>query len=625
VDPYQNRRWVIIISIFVIGLIFTVRLLYVQVLTNKWADRAEEISVAEKVLNPSRGLIFDRNGKILVESMPVYDLLLNPDLMEEGDSAALCELLDLSPEQYQRKYNSCEKTKNQKDPQPFERALTQEDFTKMSFALEDIEAITSVRRYLRGYPHHVAAHVLGYIGAINGDELAKDKSSDNPYYTGQDYIGKTGIEKIYEKELRGERGVRKYLRDKSSNEVKIIEEVPAISGQNLHSTIDIELQKYAESLMSNKIGSVVAIEPKSGEILTILSAPFYDPAELVGRDLGKNYNRILNDTVFTDLLTNKAVFNDEYRPGSIFKLVQSLVAMQEGAITANTGFPCDKTKIGCHNHEHPGDVATAIQHSCNPYFYFVYQRMIQSGLVKGDVFRDSRLGIEKWSKNIKSFGLGVKLNSDIQSVGSGRVPDANYYDNEIPRVGFSNGYGKLSWAFSTIRSNSIGEGEIGVSPLQMANIAAIIANKGYYYTPHIIKAVGDNGAKKKEFTERHYTMVDSVHFAPVIMGMERVVQKGTGKRAQVEGINVCGKTGTVQNPSDKINDHSVFVAFAPKEDPKIAVAVYVEYGTWGGTWAAPIASLIIEKYLKEELSVKGKKKEELVLGTSILTKNQVFK
>ncbi len=296
--------------------------------------------------------------------------------------------------------------------------------------------------------------------------------------------------------------------------------------------------------------------------------------------------------------------------------------MQEGFITKNTGFACNKSLIHCHNHEAPHDVITAIKHSCNPYFYQVYKRLIQRG-ENPSIFKDSRIGIEKWSKAVQSFGLGVKLNTDIPGIKTGNIPNANYYDTKFPNT--KNPYGKHRWAFSTIYSNAIGEGEIGVSPLQMANLAAIIANRGYYYTPHLVKKIGENGEKRPEYLVKNYTFVDSIHFEPVVNAMELVVQSGTARRAQIDSITICGKTGTVQNANDTINDHSVFIAFAPKDNPQIAIAVYVEYGTWGGTWAAPIASLMVEKYLNHELSEKGLKKEKRILENTILTKHQVFR
>lgn len=620
-DPYQNRRWVIILSIIAVAIVMIVRLLYLQVLDDKWANRSEEITHSEKSLKPSRGLIYDRNGVLLVEASQVYDIYVTPDEIGETDTMKLCEVFDLTKEEFDKKIEKANAYASYK-ASVFIEGMHKDDYAKIAHYLPEIEGFYEERNTQRGYPEHVAAHVLGYIGIISKEEYEADKASEDPYYTMNDYIGKSGIELIYEKELRGKRGVVSYLKDRLGNEKEDLYSESAQAGANLYTTLDVDLQKYGEKLMGNKVGCIVAIEPSTGEILSMVSAPFYDPELFVGRDFGKNYAKInKEDSLGLKPLINKGIYNDTYRPGSIFKLVEALIGMHEGVIQPNTSIPCNKGWIHCHNHPSPTNVSIAIQHSCNPYFYQVYKRLIQRG-EDPSIFKDSRLGIEKWAEAVRSFGLGVKLGTDIPGVKTGRIPDANYYDNEFPSK--ANPYGKHAWAFSTIYSNSIGEGEIGVSPLQMANLAAIIANRGYYYTPHLVRKIGENGEKRKEFQEKHYTVVEEEYFDPVVNAMEQVVLNGTAKRARIDDIAVCGKTGTVQNKADDINDHSVFIAFAPKDDPKIAVAVYVEYGTWGGTWAAPIASLMIEKYLKGELSEKGKKKEERVVSTSILYKNQKF-
>ncbi len=622
-DPYQNRRWVIILSIIAVSIVLVVRLMYLQVLDDKWANRSEEITHSEKSLKPSRGLIYDRNGVLLVEASQVYDIYVTPDEIGETDTAELCKLFSLTREEFDKKLEKANNYASYKSS-IFIEGMHKDDYGKIANILPEVNGFHEERNTQRGYPEHVAAHVLGYIGIISKEEYEADKHSDDPYYTMNDYVGKSGIELIYEKELRGERGKVSYLKDNLGNEKEDLSSQSAKEGENLYTTLDVNLQKYGEKLMSNKVGCIVAIEPATGEILSMVSAPFYDPELFVGRDFGKNYAKINEeDSLNLKPLINKSIFNDTYRPGSIFKLVQALVGMEAGVIQHNTGFACNKALIGCHNHPSPTDVGIAIQHSCNPYFYQVYKRLIQRG-EDPSIFKDSRIGIEKWAEAVRSFGLGVKLGTDIPGVRKGRIPDAEYYDNEIPRAGGVNGYGKHSWAFSTIYSNSIGEGEIGVSPLQMANLAAILANRGFYYTPHLVRKIGEDGKKREEYQQKNYTVVSTEHFEPVVNAMEQVVLNGTARRAQIDGISICGKTGTVQNPSEDENDHSVFIAFAPKENPKIAVAVYVEYGTWGGTWAAPIASLMVEKYLNGKLSEKGKEKEERVVSTSILYKNQKF-
>jgi len=604
----------------VVSLVFGVRLLYVQVLNDDWKNRAEQITHHEITIHPARGLLYDRNGELLVAVNQVYDILVTPKEVKNIDTLQLCELFQISKEEFLQKieYASTGYNVSYKSS-VFIESMSKEEYSRIAPNLKSFNGFESTRRTNRGYPYSVAAHVLGYVRKISAEQYEEDQTLGEKYYNQNDYVGVTGLEKVYEKELRGERGSAYYLRDYAGNDKTNLDETYAVAGENLYTSLDVKLQAYGELLMTNKLGSIVAIEPSTGEILTLISAPSFDPNKLSGREFSENYKELLNNDTLKPII-NRPIYNDNYRPGSIFKLVQSLIAMQEGVITENTGFACNKALINCHSHEHPSNVQIAIQHSCNPYFYQVYKRLIQRG-EKTSIFKDSRLGIEKWNASVKSFGLGTKLNTDIPGVKTGRIPDANYYDNEFPSK--SNPYGKHRWAFSTIYSNSIGEGEIGVSPLQMANLAAIIANRGYYYTPHLVKKIGKDGEKRPEYLEKHFAMADAKYYDPVVNAMEQVVLNGTARGAQIDSLSVCGKTGTVQN--ETFNDHSVFIAFAPKENPKIAIAVYVEYGTWGGLWAAKIASLMIEKYLREELSEKGKKKEQEVLDAIILDKHSDFK
>jgi len=610
-DPFQGRRWVIVLIITFIGIIFITRLLYIQVLDDKWIVRAENITHSQRVIKPSRGLIYDRNGELLVTASQVYDIWVTPREIGKIDTLELCRVLDLSKEDFDKRLKKARNYAPYK-ASVFLEGVSKEDYGKMITKLNHYKGFETKINTQRGYPHDVGAHILGYIRKISAEKYKKDQEEGEKYYMMDDYIGVTGLEKVYEKELRGERGALNYLRDRLGNEKTKIEIEHAKKGKNLYSTIDLNLQAYGEQLMNNKIGCIVAIEPSTGEILAMVSAPSYSPKGMVGRAFTKNWSEMNRNDTLKPLL-NRGVYNSHYRPGSIFKLVQALVAMQDGVIDENTGFSCNKSLIGCHNHEHPSNVRIAIKHSCNPYFYQVYKRLILRG-ESPSIFKDSRIGLTKWRESVQSFGLGVKLDTDLPGVKAGRIPDTSFYDKI---------YGKNRWAFSTIYSNSIGEGEIGVSPLQMANLAAILANKGYYYTPHLIKSIGEGGDKKAIFKQKHYTVVDSSYFTPVREAMEQVVLNGTARRAQIDSISVCGKTGTVENKT--FNDHSVFIAFAPKDNPKIAIAVYVEYGTWGGTWAAPIASVMIEKYLKKELSERGKKKEKRILDAIILDKHSDFK
>lgn len=610
-DPYQGRRWVIILIIIFIGAIFIVRLFYIQVLDDKWIVRAENITYSEKVIKPSRGLIYDRNGKLLVTASQVYDIWVTPREIRKVDTAELCEVLALTREEFDEKLLKARDYASYK-ASLFLEGVSNEDYGRMVTRLNHYSGFETKINTQRGYPHDVGAHVLGYIRKISGKQFEKGQSEEGEnYYIMDDYIGITGLEKVYEKELRGERGSLGYLKDRLGNQKTELKTKLAKEGKDLYSTIDLDLQIFGEQLMQNKKGCIVAIEPSTGEILTMVSAPSYSPKGMVGRNFSKNWSAMNRNDSLKPLI-NRGVYNSHYRPGSIFKLVQALVAMQDGIIDVNTGFTCNKSFIGCHNHEHPSSVRIAIKHSCNPYFYQVYKKLIMRG-ESNSVFTDSRIGLTKWRESVKSFGLGVKLETDLPGVKTGQIPDTTFYDNV---------YGRRRWAFSTIYSNSIGEGEIGVSPLQMANLAAILANKGYYYTPHLVKKIGVDGDKKDIFKEKHYTVVDSSYFTPVREAMEEVVLSGTARRAQIDSISVCGKTGTVENKT--FNDHSVFIAFAPKENPKIAIAVYVEYGTWGGTWAAPIASVMIEKYLNEQLSKRGEKKAQRILDAVILNKHSDF-
>lgn len=417
-----------------------------------------------------------------------------------------------------------------------------------------------------------------------------------------DYIGISGIEKAYENDLKGKRGVKYFIKDSKGKKITRFKDgkydTLAVSGSNILISIDKDLQAYGELLMQNKLGSIVAIEPSTGEILSFISSPTYDPALLVGRARSTNYPILVKDSLKT--LYNRAS-QATYPPGSIFKLVQALVGMELGVITVNTGFPCNKSLVGCHNHMAPSNITTAVQVSCNPYFRQVVQRIVQQKKYPS-IYKDSHYGLDIWHEYVTSFGLGVRLETDFSPIESGNIPNSAYYD----RI-----YGDYRWAYSYIYSISIGQGEVAVVPLQMANLAAILANRGYYYTPHFIKKIANDSAIPQQFLKRNYTKVSDKYFPPVIEGMDKVVNElgGTARRARLDSVIVCGKTGTVENPHGE--DHSVFIAFAPKENPKIAIAVFVENAGFGGTWAAPIASLMLEKYLNGEIT--SLKKEKRIL------------
>ena len=611
-DPFKNRQWVVVLIIISVGIIFSFRLFYIQVINKDWSERASQITSKTENIQPPRGFIYDRNNQLLVGAETIYDIYIHPSIIKPKDSSAICKLFNLSNHDFQEIIKNASTGYNVPyKPSVFIESMTQKEHAKISPYLGQINAVFAKSKIDRGYPNPIAAHLLGYIRRIDENQFKNTKVQGDFFYTKNDFIGITGLEKQYELLLRGERGNINYLKDYAGNKVETVNKKPPKPGMSLYTTLDIELQKLGEKLMVNKIGSIVAIEPSSGEVLAMVSAPSYNPSSLTGRDFSNNF-KILKKNDSLKPLINRPVYNDKYRPGSIFKLVQALIALEDGVILPETGFSCNKNIIGCHNHERPNNLTKAIKHSCNPYFFQVYKRLIMKDNSK-NVFQTSREGLEIWEKKIKSFGFGNSLGIDLPEEKSGFIPDVDFYDKW---------YGKKRWAFSTIYSNSIGEGEIGVSPIQMANLASIIANRGYYYTPHVIKKIANENILKK-FKIKHSTCVDKKHFEVVVKAMNEVVNQGTGRNAKIDSIEVCGKTGTVENKT--FNDHSVFISFAPMNSPQIAIAVYVEYGTWGSKWAAPIASLMMELFIKGSLSEKSIEKANQISQAVILNPNTDFK
>lgn len=600
---FDNRRFILLLIISVVAVLFILRLMTMQLMTDKWKARAAKISEWKVFTYAPRGVIYDRNGNKLVENKTFYDLMVKPVEVDKNmDKAAFSKLLGITEEEFEKRL---EKAKNYSFyiPSQFEKEITSEDYGRISEELPKYPGFYPTERTMRGYRKEAGAHVLGYIAEVSGDEIKND-----PYYKERDYIGKIGIEKYYEKILRGQRGVRMILKDAVGMESKPVEggkyDTMAVQGEGIYTSIDAELQAYGEKLMQNKKGSIVCIEPETGEILALVSAPSYSPSLLTGREYGKNYMSLQKDSLKP--LPNRAI-TGLYPPGSIFKMAQALIGLQEGVINLNTGFPCDKSLVGCHNHPTAVNLTLAVQYSCNPYFYRATQRIIQQNKVRS-FFKDSEIGLKKWTEYMHSFGFGVKLETDISGILKGFIPDVEYY-NKI--------HGEGRWAFSTIYSISIGQGEVLVIPLQMANFAAIMANRGYYVTPHFVRGIGEPGKNiPEQFTRKNKTMVDAHHFEPLVEAMRAAVNDpgGTGSRAKVPGITVCGKTGTAQNPHGE--DHAVFICFAPMEKPKIAVSVYVENAGFGGVWSAPIASLMMEKYLTG--TVTDTLKEKTILDAVIL-------
>lgn len=582
---FESRKYVLVAAVVTIAFIFILRLFWIQVVDDTWTARAAYISERKVTVFPSRGLILDRTGELLVANTPVYDILAVPREVKPFDTAAFARLIGITPEDVKDRLRKAKQYSPWK-PSEIERQITADQYSAISLHLPKYPGFYAQSRTLRTYPQRIGAHMLGYLSEVSARKVEED-----PYYKAGDVIGVGGLEQYYERELRGRRGVKYVVVDVHNNVQGPYKngtyDTLAYEGKNLYTSIDARMQAYGERLMNRKKGSIVAIDPRTGGILALVTSPGYDPELLVGRVRNQNYKVLQKDSL--NPLFDRAM-QAQYPPGSIFKIVQSLTALQMGVITPNTGFPCIKSLVGCHDHPTATDVEHAIQYSCNPYFYQVFKREVEQGKVK-DRFQDAALGLTEWEGYIRSFGLGERPKVDLPSAKGGRVPNVAYYDRK---------YGKLGWAFSTIYSVSIGQGEVEVVPMQMANLAATFANRGWYIDPHIVKAVGHPDSLTR--WERHTVPIDRQWFDLVAEGMRRVTEEagGTARSARIPGVTVCGKTGTAQNPHGK--DHAVFICFAPMEDPKIAMAVYVENSGFGGTWAAPIASLLMEQYLTDTIT-----------------------
>jgi penicillin-binding protein 2 len=575
----------VILGIFTaVVLIFILRLFYVQVINESYTVSANNNVLRYMIDYPARGMIYDRNGRILAFNQAVYDLMVIPRQVKEMDTLEFCNQLSIPKEVFIEKMKKARAFSKVK-ASTFEKQISAETYATFQEKLYKYPGFYVQPRTLRKYPNNTAAHVLGYIGEVNDALIAK-----NPYYKQGDYIGISGVEQSYEKELRGQRGIRIVMvdvfnREKGSYKDGIYD-TTAIAGANLMSTLDAKLQAYGEELLQNKTGSLVAIEPKTGEILALISSPSYDPNLMVGRVRSGNYGRLLKDPLKP--LFNRAM-QAYYPPGSTFKLIGALAAMQEGFININStyahSFTVGSRSIKCHPHP-PGALINAIQYSCNPYFCNIFRTFVDNRK-----YGSAEVGYRRWRDYVLSFGVGRKIGVDMPHELKGLVPTTEFYDKI---------YGRNRWKALTIYSLGIGQGELGITPLQMANIMCTIANKGYYYTPHIIKQIAGRKNNTRNLAEKHVVPIDPSHFSIVQDGMHQVVEAGTARIARFQDVKICGKTGTAQNPHGK--DHSLFVCFAPQEDPKIAIAVMVENAGYGATWAAPIASLLMEKYLCDSIS-----------------------
>ena len=585
-DSLIRLRTLQVIVLLIVGVILG-RLFYIQLIDDRYKDMADNNALRHVVQYPPRGEVRDRNGEFIVQSREAYDLMvIAREIPKEGfDTMRMCRVLGMDKEELIKQLTRA-KTRS-RVPMMITNQLSKE--VKLRFDECNFRGFYTVYRTIRSYPRRIGGNLMGYVGEINADQLRK-----RPEYRAGDYIGISGLESAYEEVLRGKKGVKVNEIDahgviKGSFRDGMYDSLP-IPGRSLVCTIDAELQELAEELMEGKIGSVVAIEPSTGEILLMVSSPTYDPNDLVGKNLRLNYNKLLNNPHRP--LYNRAV-SSHYPPGSTFKLVQGLIGLQEGVLKPSYSYPCNGgytyakgRKMKCHPHPSPLELRPAVANSCNAYFCYVFRDIIEN-----KKYENVKEGLDVWADYVRSFGFGRTLDSDFANETRGYVPTSEFYNRVY----------KNSWKAQTIISLSIGQGELGCTPLQMANLAAIIANRGHYYIPHIVRSVEGVDSLEQRFYEKQYTKVDAEHFEPIVEGMWQGVNvAGTSTRAAVAGLDICGKTGTAQNPHGK--DHSTFLSFAPKDDPKIAISVYVENGGFGATIALPIASLLIEKYLTDTIT-----------------------
>ena len=601
-----NRKNKLLIGLVAFALLLLGKLFYIQIINDEYKKDASNNSMVYADIYPPRGVIFDRNGEILVGNSVCYDILVTPRDVSEFDTLALAEALDTTADflrermAYYRKYRSRIGYRTV----PLLKQVPPEIYMKFAEKQYLFPGFRSQMRSIRAYPFNAGGNLLGYISEVNADDISRD-----PEYEAGDYIGRTGLESAMEKELRGEKGYHILLRD-SRNRLQSAyldgrEDKPAVPGNNIVSTIDAHLQQYGQQLMEGKVGSVVAIEPSTGEILAMVSSPGID-VDVLAR-IGSCYDSLSRNP-------RKPMFNRtvmaSYPPGSVFKLINGLIGLQEGVLKPSDRYPCNSgyyysrtRKLGCHAHSSPLDFESAIATSCNGYFCYVLKNILENGR-----YSSTEEAFDAWREYVLSFGFGEKLESGIPAELGGNIPTSGYYDKL---------YGRGRWRFQTVVSLSIGQGEIGATPLQIANLAAIMANRGYWYIPHLVKD-SENVSIDPKYKERHYTLVDTAYFATAVEGMYKAVNGGgsaggTAFAAAVPGLDVCGKTGTAQNPHGE--DNSVFICFAPKDDPKIAVAAYVENAGFGATWALPVASLMLEKYLNGEICPQRKYLEQRMLET----------
>jgi len=601
------RKLLLLALVLTTGLVFAGRLFYLQIYDTSATTLSKNNAVKVVYDYPQRGHIYDRNGELLVSNQPSYDLMAIPREIKAFDTVALSTLIGVTPEKLKKEMRRAWKY-SPRQAQVIIPTLSKEEYAFLGEQLRKYEGFYIQKRSLRDYQIDYGANFLGYIQEVNPSTVKKDA-----YYNSGDLIGRQGVEQQYENILRGVKGVKHYQKDNFNREIGpykngTLDTLP-VQGKDITLTIDAALQEYAESLLVNKRGGIVALEPSTGEILALATGPSYNPSDLVGRQRSKNYTKMYYDSLARPLYDR--ALKGGYPPGSPFKALTSLIALQENVVDLDERVYCrgsynygGRKPLGCHHHKSPVQLVSGLAHSCNSYFATAYRRTI-------DKYETPQKGMNAWKRHLESFGLGNYLGYDLPIGSKGLIPGADFYDN----------YYEFYWGSTTNISNAIGQGEVLMTPIQMANFTAAIANRGHYYKPHIIKSIKGIDSIPSAYTIRNNTTISKEHFEPVVQGMNDVYNYGTATWLKIPGIEICGKTGTAEN-YDRINgkkvqltDHSTFIAFAPKDDPKIAIAVFVENGYWGARYGGRIASLLIEKYIKE--TVTRKDLENWVLSNSL--------
>lgn len=609
----EKRKYVIGGFITVIVLIYLIRLFCLQIGDDKYKESADSNAFLKRVIYPARGLMYDRKGKLVVFNKPAYDVMIIPKDVGEFDTIELCSALEITREELLERWKEMKNPRKNPGysaytPQKLIIHLSQQDYGRLQEKLYLFPGFFIQKRTVREYAYPAAANILGNIREVSAGDIERDR-----YYRRGDYTGDLGIEKSYEKALRGEKGMEILMKD-AFGRIKGkyedgIHDISPQSGHNLKLSIDIELQQYGEQLMRNKIGAIVAIEPSTGEILALVSSPSYDPSLLVGRERGKNYAKLVKDSLKP--LYDRAI-QGAYPPGSTFKPTQGLIFLQEGIVNLSTAYPCyhgyvNGLRVGCHGHGSPIALKPALQTSCNAYFCWGFKNMIDKrGTKPGDQF-------EKWKNYLVQMGYGYRLGIDLPSESRGFIPNTEFYNKS---------FRGRNWSGNSIISVSIGQGEILATPVQIANLCATIANRGYYITPHVVKEISDSTIDAN-FRKKHRPEIRKKYYEDVAEGMRMAVLGGTCRLANLPGIEVCGKTGTAQNPHGK--DHSAFMGFAPYHNPKIAICVYVENAGFGATYGVPIGSLMMEKYLTGTISEARKGLEERMLNSNTIISSGVKK